>query len=74
MISRGSYQIANMEAAKAARRDQSYRSCVLSLIIFFFLCMILILVSLPWKLYRSYNSEEKGEYAGTAQVSLFLIL
>ncbi|XP_068965497.1 neprilysin-1-like [Bombus flavifrons] len=67
MISRGSYQIANMEAAKAARRDQSYRSCVLSLIIFFFLCMILILVSLPWKLYRSYNSEEKGEYAGTTQ-------
>ncbi|XP_071876239.1 neprilysin-1 [Bombus fervidus] len=64
MISRGSYQIANMEAA---RRDQSYRSCVLSLIIFFFLCMILILASLPWKLYRSYNSEEKGEYAGTIQ-------
>ncbi|XP_060815652.1 neprilysin-1-like [Bombus pascuorum] len=67
MISRGSYQIANMEAAKAARQDQSYRSCVLSLIIFFFLCMILILASLPWKLYRSYNSEEKGEYAGTIQ-------
>lgn len=74
MISRGSYQIANMEAAKAARQDQSYRSCVLSLIIFFFLCMILILASLPWKLHRPYNSEEKGEYAGTIQVSLFLIL
>lgn len=74
MPSRGSYQLANVVEGKAAERDQSYRSCVLSLLIFFFLCIILILVSLPWKSYRYYNSEEKDEYMNTMQVSLFLIL
>ncbi|KAK1116663.1 hypothetical protein K0M31_018204 [Melipona bicolor] len=67
MPSRGSYQLANVVEGKAAERDQSYRSCVLSLLIFCFLCIILILVNLPWKSYRYYNSEEKDEYVNTMQ-------
>ncbi|XP_076243957.1 endothelin-converting enzyme homolog [Calliopsis andreniformis] len=57
MPSRGSYQVANTEEGKAAQRDQSYRSCVLALLIFFFLCIILILAALPWK--KSYHYSEK---------------
>ncbi|XP_043510483.1 endothelin-converting enzyme 1-like [Frieseomelitta varia] len=67
MPSRGSYQLANVVEGRAAERDQSYRSCVSSLLIFCFFCVVLILVNLPWKSYRYYNSEEKDEYINTIQ-------
>ncbi|KAG5326857.1 MMEL1 protein, partial [Acromyrmex heyeri] len=46
---RKTYQINNREQGKAAQRDQSYRSCLIALLIFFFMCLILILACKPWK-------------------------
>ncbi|XP_012058483.1 PREDICTED: endothelin-converting enzyme 1-like [Atta cephalotes] len=46
---RKTYQINNREQDKAAQRDQSYRSCLIALLIFFFMCLILILACKPWK-------------------------
>ena len=71
MPSRGSYEVANKEEGRAAERDQSYKSCVIALLIFFFLCIILILASLPWKRYNDRYSEDKDENLVTAEVSLF---
>ncbi|XP_033342806.2 endothelin-converting enzyme 1 isoform X1 [Megalopta genalis] len=60
MPSRGFYEIANREEGKVAQRDQSYRSCVLTLVIFFFLCIILILATLPWKRTHGYDEEDSN--------------
>ncbi|XP_029164653.1 endothelin-converting enzyme 2-like [Nylanderia fulva] len=46
---RKTYQVNNREEGKAAQRDQSYRSCLIALLIFFFMCLILILACIPWK-------------------------
>ncbi|XP_072763378.1 endothelin-converting enzyme 2 [Anoplolepis gracilipes] len=46
---RKTYQVNNREEGKAAQRDQSYRSCLVTLLIFFFMCLILILACIPWK-------------------------
>lgn len=54
------YHINNREEGKAAQRDQSYRNCLVTLLIFFFMCLILILACIPWKT-RSYR-EYKNEY------------
>ncbi|XP_034175923.2 endothelin-converting enzyme homolog [Osmia lignaria lignaria] len=67
MPSQRSYQVTAIENNKVAEYDQSYRSCLLALIIFFFLCIILILVSLPWKKSYVNQPEYKGEQVGTAQ-------
>ncbi|XP_017878530.1 endothelin-converting enzyme homolog [Ceratina calcarata] len=67
MPSRGSYQISNIEEGKVAQRDQSFRSCVVTLLIFLFLCIILILAALPWKSYNSYRPEQKDQHVETAQ-------
>ncbi|XP_076291166.1 endothelin-converting enzyme 1 [Lasioglossum baleicum] len=56
MPSRGIYQVANIEEGKVIQRDQSYRSCVLTLIIFLFLCIALIVVGLLSR--KSYNEDE----------------
>lgn len=69
MAQRASYQITNAEEGKAAQQDQSYRSCVLALLIFLFLCIILILVSFLWKTYHFDHLEQEDEYTETAQVS-----
>ncbi|XP_003707770.2 endothelin-converting enzyme 1 [Megachile rotundata] len=65
MPSRRSYQITSVESSKAIGQDQSYRSCLLALIIFFFLCIILILASLPWKRNHAGRSEYKAEQEKT---------
>lgn len=57
---RKTYRINDQEEGKAAQRDQSYRSCVVTLLIFFFMCLILILACIPWKT-RSYR-EYKNQY------------
>ncbi|XP_025268661.1 neprilysin-2-like isoform X1 [Camponotus floridanus] len=54
------YQINNREEGKVAQRDQSYRNCLITLLIFFFMCLILIIACIPWKT-RSYR-EYKNEY------------
>ncbi|XP_078046576.1 neprilysin-2 [Augochlora pura] len=64
MPSRGFYEIANKEEGKAAQRDQSYRSCVLTLVIFFFLCIILVLATLPWK--RIHGGDETNSNSAKA--------
>lgn len=46
---RETYEINNREEGKAAQRDQSYKSCIIALLIFFFLCLILIVACIPWK-------------------------
>ncbi|XP_053997931.1 neprilysin-1-like [Hylaeus anthracinus] len=68
MPSRGSYQVTSKEEGEAAERDQSYRSCVLALVIFFFLCILLIIVSLPWK-HHTHHYEHQDEYLRKTQVS-----
>ncbi|KYQ56391.1 Endothelin-converting enzyme 2 [Trachymyrmex zeteki] len=57
---RKTYQINNQEQGKAAQRDQSYRSCLIALIIFFFICLILILACKPWKV-QHYPQERTKE-------------
>lgn len=52
MPSRGNYEVTSREEGKAAERDQSYRSCILSMLIFIILSIVLILASLPWKSFR----------------------
>ncbi|XP_076634121.1 endothelin-converting enzyme 1 isoform X1 [Colletes latitarsis] len=67
MPSREFYQVANKDEGEAAQADQSYRSCVLALLIFFFLCIILILVSLPWKRNHTYDREYQDDNWGITQ-------
>ncbi|XP_011702526.1 PREDICTED: membrane metallo-endopeptidase-like 1 [Wasmannia auropunctata] len=50
MPCRKTYEINNREQGEAAQRDQSYRSCLIALLIFFFICLILILACVPWKM------------------------
>ncbi|XP_077262705.1 endothelin-converting enzyme 2 isoform X1 [Temnothorax americanus] len=57
---RKTYQINNREQGKAAQRDQSYRSCLITLLIFFFICLILILACVPWKMRN--QKEYKDRY------------
>ncbi|CAK9828523.1 nep-2 [Anthophora retusa] len=66
MPSRGSYQITRVEEGKAAERDESYKSCITTLLIFLCLCIILIIASLPWRMSNTYPME-KNEHVGTAQ-------
>ncbi|KAM0728001.1 Endothelin-converting enzyme 2 [Formica fusca] len=56
---RKTYQVNNREEGKAAQRDQSYRSCLVTLLIFFFMCLILILACIPWKMrnHREYKNQ-----------------
>ncbi|CAL7935926.1 unnamed protein product [Xylocopa violacea] len=61
MPSRCSYQIANVEEGKAAQQDQSYRSCIITLLIFFFLCIILIIPLILFKPYHSYYPNQQIE-------------
>ncbi|XP_076763845.1 endothelin-converting enzyme 1 [Xylocopa sonorina] len=61
MPSRYTYQITNVDEGKAAQQDQSYKSCVITLLIFFFLCVILICVGLPLNLYRSHDPDQQSE-------------
>ncbi|XP_076648540.1 neprilysin isoform X2 [Halictus rubicundus] len=58
MPSRGFYEVANVEEGKVVHRDQSYRSCILTLIIFLFLCIVLIVVGLLLRKSHSYNKDE----------------
>ncbi|KAG7207561.1 hypothetical protein KM043_009186 [Ampulex compressa] len=60
MPSRGSYHVASREEGKAAQRDQSYRSCVLALLIFLFLCIVLIVACLPWKKGEMLDKRDDG--------------
>ncbi|EGI59230.1 PREDICTED: membrane metallo-endopeptidase-like 1 [Acromyrmex echinatior] len=55
---RKTYQINNREQGKAAQRDQSYRSCLIALLIFFFMCLILILACKPWKVQNQREDRE----------------
>nr|XP_031850227.1 neprilysin-1-like [Nomia melanderi] len=66
-MSRGVYHVTNLEEGKAAQRDQSYRSCLLSLVIFLFLCIILILASLPWRKNYSYNTNFENGHQKSAE-------
>ncbi|CAK9814996.1 nep-2 [Anthophora plagiata] len=66
MPSRGSYRITRIEEGKAAERDESYKSCITTLLIFLCLCIILIIASLPWRTSDTYPME-KDEHVGTAQ-------
>ncbi|XP_011156691.2 endothelin-converting enzyme 2 isoform X1 [Solenopsis invicta] len=54
------YQINNQEQGNAAQRDQSYKSCLIALLIFFFMCLILIIACLPWK--KQNQSNYKDQY------------
>lgn len=71
MPSRGSYDITSPEEGKTVQSDQSYRSCVCTLLIFFFLCIILILATLPWKKSYHHSSEGSDKNLETMQVSFF---
>ncbi|KAK2580040.1 hypothetical protein KPH14_012326 [Odynerus spinipes] len=53
MPSRGAYQIAHQEERKATQRDQSYRICVATLLVFFMLCMIILISCIPWNKYST---------------------
>ncbi|CAK9799137.1 Endothelin-converting enzyme homolog [Anthophora quadrimaculata] len=66
MPSRGSYQITRVEEGKAAERDESYKSCITTLLIFLCLCIILIIASLPWRTSDTYSTQ-KDEHVGIAQ-------
>ncbi|XP_050461245.1 neprilysin-2-like [Cataglyphis hispanica] len=57
---RKTYEVNNREKNKAAQRDQSYRSCLITLLIFFFMCLILILACIPWKMRN--HTEYKNRY------------
>ncbi|XP_069690514.1 uncharacterized protein [Periplaneta americana] len=49
-MTRGFYTVQEMEATKQAGRDNSYRTCVLTLFIFLTLCIILIVITwTTWK-------------------------
>lgn len=73
MPSRGFYQVSDKEEGQAAERDESYKSCVITLLIFFFLCIILILVGLPWKKYNTHHIKYSDDDLGTTQVSFLNI-
>ncbi|KMQ97773.1 endothelin-converting enzyme 2 [Lasius niger] len=64
---RKTYQVNNREEGKTAQRDQSYRSCLIALLIFFFMCLILILACIPWKTrnhieYKSRYMEDEPQH------------
>ncbi|XP_011877725.1 PREDICTED: endothelin-converting enzyme 1-like [Vollenhovia emeryi] len=64
---RKTYQINNREQGKAAQRDQSYRSCLIALLIFFFMCLILIFACIPWKTknqrdYKDQHMEHESQH------------
>ncbi|XP_014481809.1 PREDICTED: uncharacterized protein LOC106748107 [Dinoponera quadriceps] len=63
MPCRQTYEMNKREINKAAQRDQSYRNCLIALLIFFFLCIILILACLPWKTRsrQGYGNDEHGD-------------
>ncbi|RLU21087.1 hypothetical protein DMN91_007703, partial [Ooceraea biroi] len=62
---RETYEINNREEGKAAQRDQSYKSCVLALLIFFFLCLILIVSCIPWKIQNlTDNTHDTDQHIG----------
>ncbi|XP_017792821.1 PREDICTED: neprilysin-2-like [Habropoda laboriosa] len=67
MPSRGSYQIARVGEGKAAERDESYKSCIATLLIFLFLIIIFIVAGLLWKKPNTYYPTEEDTYVGTAQ-------
>ncbi|XP_043285626.1 endothelin-converting enzyme 1-like [Venturia canescens] len=53
MPSHGNYEVTSAEEGKVAERDQSFRSCVISMLIFILLSIVLILVSLPWRTFQT---------------------
>ncbi|XP_020300189.1 neprilysin-2-like isoform X3 [Pseudomyrmex gracilis] len=58
----------NREQGKAAQRDQSYKSCLTALLIFFFLCLVLIIACKPWtktEKYKDYFEHYHGEETKT---------
>ncbi|EFN77756.1 Neprilysin-2 [Harpegnathos saltator] len=64
MPCRQTYEVNKRQLNKAAQRDQSYRNCLGALLIFFFLCLILILACIPWKTRNQgrYSSDEYSKY------------
>jgi len=65
MSFRETYEITSREEGKAAQRDQSYKSCIIALLIFFFLCLIFIVACIPWKIRNltddTYNKDQQIE-------------
>ena len=66
---RGSYQIANREEGKALERDESYKSCILAMVIFILLCSILIIAGVCLKKRLSDYREHDKDIIQTAGVS-----
>ncbi|KAL6254645.1 hypothetical protein P5V15_013952 [Pogonomyrmex californicus] len=58
---RKTYHVNNREQGKIVQRDQSYKSCLATLLIFFFMCLILILASVSWRT-RYSNHEPQHHY------------
>lgn len=60
MPAHGSYRVTSQAEGKAAERDESYKSCVITMLIFFLLCLVIILASWPWKGWHAdHNKVEK---------------
>lgn len=53
---------------RAAKRERSFRRCLVVLIAFFFLCLILLLANIPWKKYEGKGKEHHNASIHMPQV------
>ncbi|XP_015180259.1 PREDICTED: neprilysin-2-like [Polistes dominula] len=64
MPSRGSYRIANQEEHKIAQRDQSFKNCIATLLVFFFLFIFILIANLTW---TKSNTKDNDKYFAARQ-------
>jgi hypothetical protein len=64
-MARGDYTVQEVEASKQMGRDNSVRTCVLTLFIFLALCIILLVIS--WTTWRPASEKESYPYHSVSQ-------
>jgi heme/copper-type cytochrome/quinol oxidase subunit 2 len=64
-MARGDYTVQEVEAAKQAGRDSSYRTCVLTMFIFLVLCIILLVIA--WTTWKPASEKEADSYHSVSQ-------
>jgi len=65
VMARGDYTVQEVEAAKQAGRDSSYRTCVLTMFIFLVLCIILLVIA--WTTWKPTSEKEAYSYHSVSQ-------
>ena len=74
VMARGEYTVQEVEAAKQAGRDSSYRTCVLTMFIFLVLCIILLVIA--WTTWKPTREKEVYSHHSVSQrkYNVFIII